>query len=320
LKCEIQSRCGECDFDVWMFNSHVGDTLMLDIGEKWGVDGFDGVIGNPPYNSHGDTGTGNTIWQHFTRKSLDEWLSNDGYLVFVHPPGWRKPNTKKGKFYGMYEQMTKNNQMLYLSIHGIKDGQRTFNCGTRYDWYVIQKTLKTKNTVVNDENGKELNIDMLRFDWLPNYNIDIVQKLLAKDGEEKCKIMYDRTSYGADNKKWMSRKKTDDFKYPCIHSTPKNGVRYMYSKFNDKGHFGVSKVIFGESGIYNPIIDIEGMYGMTHGAMAIKVHDISEGNNISNALLSNNFQDVIQSCSFSSFRVDWNIFKDLKKNFWKEFV
>lgn len=28
----------------------------------------------------------------------------------------------------------------------------------------------------------------------------------------------------------------------------------------------------------------------------------------------------ITSCSFSSFRVDWNIFKDMKKDFYKEFL
>jgi len=40
--------------------------------------------------------------------------------------------------------MTKENQMLYLEIHGIKDGQKVFNCGTRYDWYLIQKTNQYK--------------------------------------------------------------------------------------------------------------------------------------------------------------------------------
>ena len=42
---------------------------------------------------------------------------------------------------------------------------------------------------------------------------------------------------------------SQEFKYPCVHSTPKAGIRYMYSKVNDRGHFGVSKVIFRESGI-----------------------------------------------------------------------
>ena len=118
----------------------------------------------------------------------------------------------------------------------------------------------------------------------------------------------------------MSKVKTDDFKYPCIHSTPKSGIRYMYSKVNDKGHFGISKVIFGESGIYNPVIDMDGKYGMTHGAMAIQIDNLEEAINISKAIQTEHFDKVIKSCSFSSFRIDWNIFKDMKKNFWKDFV
>jgi hypothetical protein len=29
----------------------------------------------------------------------------------------------------------------------------------------------------------------------------------------------------------------------------------MYSQYNNKGHFGIPKVIFGETGTYNVIID-----------------------------------------------------------------
>ena len=55
-------------------NYNEGNTLDLDIKEKWDIDGFDAVIGNPPYNSYGDTGTGNTIWQDFTKVSLNKFL------------------------------------------------------------------------------------------------------------------------------------------------------------------------------------------------------------------------------------------------------
>ena len=78
-------------------NYNEGNTLELNIKEKWDIDGFDAVIGNPPYNSSGNTGTGNTIWQDFTKVSLNKLLKTDGYLLYVHPPGWRKPNTKRGK-------------------------------------------------------------------------------------------------------------------------------------------------------------------------------------------------------------------------------
>jgi hypothetical protein len=72
----------------------------------------------------------------------------------------------------------------------------------------------------------------------------------------------------------MSHTKTNEYKYPCVHSTPKTGVRYMYSKYNDRGHFGVAKVIFGESGIHLPVLDYKGEYGITHGAMGIKIDNI----------------------------------------------
>lgn len=307
-------------YNEYELNVNEGNTLELDIKEKWDIDGFDAVIGNPPYNSSGDTGTGNTIWQDFTKISLNKLLKKNGYLLYVHPPGWRKPNTKRGKFYGLYKLMAQENQMIYLSIHGIKDGQKTFNCGTRYDWYIIQHKSKYTTTIVNDEINNNIIIDMNNFDWLPNYNIHTIQNILAKEHEQKCIIIYDRTSYGADKKNRVSKTKNDDFKYPCIHSTPKNGIRYMYSNVNDRGHFGLSKVIFGESGIYNPVIDMEGKYGMTHGAMAIQVDNLEEAKNISKVIQGDKFDKIIKSCLFSSFRIDWNIFKDFKKDFWKEFI
>jgi hypothetical protein len=320
LKCHIQSYTGIDDFEDWKFHSHVGNTLELNIKETWGVEGFDVVVGNPPYNSSGNTGSGNTIWQHFTFQAIESWILPNGYLVFVHPPGWRKPNTTKGKFTKLYDVMTKENQMVYLEIHNVKDGMKMFGCGTRYDWYIIKKEKQMKNTIVIDEEKILQEINLSSFNWLPNSNILEIQKIIAKNNDERCPIIYDRTSYGADKKDRMRSNESIEFKYPCIHSTPKSGVRYMYSKVNDKGHFGISKLIFGESGIYNPVIDITGKYGMTHGAMAIQVNNLEEANHICKVIESDKFNKIIKSCIFSSFRIDWNIFKEFKKDFWKEFM
>jgi hypothetical protein len=319
IKCHIQSYCGLDELD-YKFNTYIGDTLKLNIKEYWNINSFNAICGNPPYNSSGNTGTGNTIWQDFTSNSLNKWLLPNGYLLFVHPPGWRKPNSERGKFTKMFDLMTKTNQMIYLEIHGIKDGQLVFKCGTRYDWYLIEKKNKYKNTIVIDEDKKQNNIDLSKLSWLPNSNILEINKILAKDIDIKCPIIYDRTAYGADKKDRVSEKKTEIFKYPCVHSTPKNGIRYMYSKVNDRGHFGISKVIFGESGIYKSIIDINGEFGMTHGAMGIEISNLEEGMNITKAIESDKFHKIIKSCNFSSFRIDWNIFKEFKKDFWKEFI
>jgi hypothetical protein len=162
-------------------------------------------------------------------------------------------------------------------------------------------------------------IDLTNWRWLPNYEFDKVGAIISKDNEELCPIIYSPSAY-EHRKKWMSHTQTDEFKYPCIHSTPKSGTRFMYSKFNDKGHFGISKVIFGESGIYNPVVDMDGQYGLTNGAFGILIECADEGENISKALQSVSFNSVIQSVMFSLFRIDWNIFKEFKKDFWRQFV
>ncbi|NPV13223.1 MAG: hypothetical protein HPY57_15800 [Ignavibacteria bacterium] len=130
---------------------------------------------------------------------------------------------------------------------------------------------------------------------------------------------YIRTNYGTD-KNWVSDEKNDEFKYTLIHSTPKGGTRYMYSSRNDNGHFGVSKVIFGDSGIGDVIIDMKGDYGMTQHSMAIIFSDIEEANNIKKALLSNKFNEFLKTVMWSNFQIDWRLFSYLKKDFWKEFI
>jgi hypothetical protein len=273
---------------------------------------FDIIIGNPPYNKGG-----NTIWQEFTKKALNEWLLPNGYLLFVHPSGWRKPNIERGKFTKMFNLMAKENQILYLEIHSLIDGTKLFNAGTRYDWYLIEKTNQYKKTIIIDQDGKYNEINLSEWTWFPNSNILEIKKILAKDDFDRCQIIYDRCY--EPRKKWMSSTQTEEFKYPCVHSTSKSGVRYKYSKVNDKGFFGVSKVIFGDSAIYKPIIDMEGKYGMTQHSMAIQVDNLEEATNISKAIQSEKFNKIIQSCLFSLYGIDWNIFKEFKKDFYLEF-
>jgi hypothetical protein len=299
----------------YKLNSNLGNTLELDIKEKWGLDGFDAVIGNPPYNSSGNTGTGNTIWQHFTRKSLEKWLNKNGYLLFVHPPGWRKPCNRKSQLKGLYNLMTKDNFMVYLNINNMNEGMKVFKCGTRFDYYLIKKVNKKLETFVIDENNNELNVKLYNYDWIPNSQIDYILKLLTKNNLDV--IM--NSSYHA-TRTYVSTNKNNEYKYPLIHSTPKSGVRYKYSNRNDKGHFDISKIIFGESGINHVIIDMEGKYGMTQGAIAIKVKNLIEAKKIKKALLSNKFKLLLKSSIIGNYRIDANIFRSLDRNFWKEFV
>ena len=76
-------------------NYNKGNTLELDIKKAWKIDGFDAVIGNPPYNDNsGNKGKGHTLWDKFTLVSINTWLKTNGYLVYVHPRSWRQINHK----------------------------------------------------------------------------------------------------------------------------------------------------------------------------------------------------------------------------------
>ena len=75
--------------NTYKLNIHTGNFLYGDYyyGKK-----FDVIIGNPPYNppKKGGTSSGNSIWPHFVFKSY-YMLNPDGFLNFIHPPGWKKP-------------------------------------------------------------------------------------------------------------------------------------------------------------------------------------------------------------------------------------
>ena len=297
-------------------NIYEGDSLKVDYNNEFGIKHFDIITGNPPYNASGTKATGNTIWQLFVNNSI-KLLKPNGYICFVHPNGWRKPNTERGKLYGLFEKMIKENTMLYLEIHDAKDGMKQFNCGTRYDWYILQKK-KNENykTKILDQNNISYEINLNKYNWLANCELELIDKLIANENEEKCSVLYTRNNYGSD-KKWTSNIETKEFKYPVLHSTPKDKPRYIWSNINNNGHYGIKKVMFGYSGMNNPIIDIDGKYALSECAIGIIINNEIEGQKISKFLVSNIFSKILKACLWSSFRIEWGMFKDLKKNFYE---
>ena len=317
------------------------DTFVMTdekLKKEFGIDKFHVVMGNPPFQAYqesdGKRGGGDELYMKFVNRSL-ELLEPNGLLVFVHPPSWRKPEynegKKKSKNRGMFELMTHTNQMIYLEMHDTKDGNEVFLAGTRYDYYILKKVKSSHSTVIKDVHGNISEVDLTNFEFLPNYNFKNISRLFPNKDLDICElgkfneatgkydnkecILYERSVYGGD-KKWVSNNKTSEFKYPLIHTTPQAGPKYMFSSRRDKGHFGVSKVIFGDSGINEPVIDIDGEYGMTQHSMAIVVKNITEANKLSKFLKSNYFSNVLSACMWSAFQIDWRLFTYFKRNFW----
>ena len=300
-----------------------------------GTTQFDVIVGNPPFNADqthkGKKGGGSNLWPSFVDHSLD-MLVPGGYLLFVHPALWRKPPSSRAKT--LFDKMVHDNHMLYLEIHSKPDGYRDFGVQTRYDYYVIQKRRPTPSrdfTTVKDQLEQAHQLDLSRWRFLPNHSFELIEQLLS--GKEENYVIFSRGQYGSD-KKWVisdeekienieKDSEYQEYKFPLVHSTTLDGPKiYWSSKKNDdckdcKKMFGIPKLIFGESGINTVIIDDEGNYGTTQGAMAIKIPSRAEGEIIKTVLESAEFHQILEAMSFSNFRIDWRMFLYFRPDFYK---
>ena len=300
-----------------IINSNLGDTLSESFSPEktFGIKGFDAVIGNPPYNTSGETDSGNTLYQEFIRKSLNNWIVQNGYLLFVTPPAWRKPNTESSRNFGMYDLMARDNQMLTLEIHNEKDGMKIFNAGTKYDFYLIKKCKPTEDTTVIDQFGKKSKINLTKLDWLPNNDFDKIMKALAKNDNERMNILF--TYEFEPRKPHMSETKNSIHKYPCVHSTPESGITLRYSSKKNDSLMKTKKVIAGLSSFGSAFYDSEGKYCMTQNAFAI-VDTEKAMKKIADFLRSDKMKELKSALSWGNY-FEWRVFLYFKKDFYKYF-
>ena len=144
---------------------NVGNTLELDIEKKWRVKGFDDVVGNPPYN--------NELWAKFVDYSIKN-MNKGGYLLYVHPCNWRKPNHKVGNIMKKYD-------IHYIKIYDIKNTFKLFNCNVRVDWYLLQKLSNNMETLIVDDMNTTYYINIKDKHFIPNNMINIIIKVSSKD-------------------------------------------------------------------------------------------------------------------------------------------
>lgn len=212
----LEKMCGSAGCKLNLLKD---DFRTANIGEAFGVSKFNVVIGNPPYNPpKTETGSsGNSIWQNFVMKS-ESLLTEDGYLCFIHPPGWKKPTDdvyKPEKFAsGNYKvgQIRQGQVWQYLKGRGsftyiYTNDQKSkaiefFPNFPAVDYYVFQKSIDGPCSTRNVFNGVEyvsrditLNKSLAYLPCLVTKETnDIVTRMTSKDGE---KLMFQRLRYSS---------------------------------------------------------------------------------------------------------------------------
>ena len=302
--------------DQYAMNVYLGS--YLDEGfdkhalEVWGVEKFDVIVMNPPYNS-GNTAKGSILWDKFVLKTLSQ-LVEAGYLVAVHPDGWRKFEGKQKRI----QLELRKRQLLYLEIHDKNDGMKTFGAYTTYDFYCLRNVSNTMFTKIVCQDGTIERVDLSKMEFIPNGMFEKFEEILAKDGEEKVNMSLERYAYGT-QKEYMSKEQTDEFQYPIMYLTYKDGShKCWYSNRKDNGHFGIPKIIF-TNGISTPIIDETGEYGMTEFAYGI----VDEPKNLFYIKRAMENPEFIELMGFvdgaTAHTYNRKAIALFRKNFWEEF-
>ena len=302
--------------DEYALNVYNGSYLDANFDRHmkfWGVEKFDVIVMNPPYQmqQEGNTKT-QSLWDKFVIKAVDQ-LIEAGHLVAVHPDSWRGFNN----MFKNVNVLLRSKQILYLEMHSTADGLETFGANTTYDYYCLHNVPSTMFTKVKTYNGCIERVDLSKLVFIPNVNIEFVTSLVAKNDEEKVKLIAD-SSYHTQRTEQMSKTQTNEFIHPCVYTVGALNVGYWYSNVKKEGHF-VPKVIWG-NGLSDVIVDEKGEYGLTQFAYAIE-DDIKNLKHIQQALKSKKFKEEVMGYTKGVGHIyNRKIIATFRKDFWVEFL
>jgi len=220
--------------------------------KEFGVNKFDVVMGNPPFNEggtkhHSDRG----LYRKFIQYAYNI-LNKSGYIIYVHPPNYHRIDKDE------IRSLFNNNNLIFLRI--IPDTKIYFDVQIAIDYYIIQKDSNKRNTSILDKhNILTTGIDVSLLSTIPNFGFSIIKNLLSKRAENNKFTAV----IGRDSEKHTQR--TELFKNgtnPIIHLINEDGIRIKLSK-TEHTYQHTKKVIINGLGVPYILDDKEGKYGVS---------------------------------------------------------
>jgi hypothetical protein len=209
-------------------NIYCGNSLEVTdeiLEEKFGHTKFDMIMGNPPFNTGGLLKGGGALWPQFVKKAF-ELVNNNGYICFVHPPGWRKfydseDRDNQGKLWYIIRQNGWNLDYVNISDKPPKHFPIV-------DYYVIQAK-KTDKLTTYDSNFMGITDSgetILDYPFIPNMLNDettgILKKLFDAKGEP-IHIIYNQAFKPSASDKGNPG-------IPHYHFTSRTGEKQIYKR------------------------------------------------------------------------------------------
>ena len=303
-------------YNEYKLNYNEGNTLELDIKEKWDIEGFDAVIGNPPYQAVSENGVskggGNNLYTKFIYYA-DKNLNKNGYLLYINPPTYFGPGRSNNK-----DNMNLRKDVLdkyYYHCINLEECAKHFNVGSKFIYYLIQKNSNKNNNIeiVCKYNNKvyknNLNQDLLIRDYLPYLLTDECLKILdkVKNNYNNKLAIFHSPDNRSDKKHVLNKlkkEKNEDYKKRAlengyIYPMQATSVQVVYSSKKCKNQ-NDKKVLMSRSGYLKPFYD-NGIIGVGGDCFACLVKDENEGNKIIKLLNSKLYKFYIETNKWSGF-------------------
>jgi hypothetical protein len=275
---------------------------------------YDIIMGNPPFNAGGVLKGGGTLWPKFVRLAFN-LVASDGYITFVHPPGWRKffdPEDRENQGKIWYDIRNKGWGLNYINV-----SDKPPKYFPIVDYYVIHAKSDGKITKYNSEflgiiNSGEIE---LKFPFIPNMinneTISILNKLFSMDGKT-INIIYNQSFKPTASDKSASG-------IPHYHFTSRTGEKQIYKKKYDvvPDYINKNKVLMTFKAGYEKgklfAFYTDELIGTTNNSMYMLVNSKNEGEKIADFLNSNIITFLLKITQFSSPPNHINEFKILNQ-------
>jgi len=255
---------------------------------------FDYIIGNPPYqelNERGKNwGGGRKLWEEFVYKSV-KVLNKNGYLCFIHPTTWRAYSDKA---------ILKTIHQKYNSIYiNLETAKKYFTVGSRFDWYILQKSKYNGNTEIESSFGKT-NIKIIDWDVIPNNFCNVTKSIFIKCWDKKNKLNFKKNQTHHSYKKHISEIKLNEFQYPIKHSIRNgNDDTILWSVKPHEIQYE-KKILISRGGHLKPVYD-RGVFGVSQDALYMLVSSEKEANYLIRWFNSKLLKYLLINTKFSAY-------------------
>ena len=176
-------------YNEYKLNYNKGNTLDLDIKEKWGIDGFDAVIGNPPY------GKGGRLALKFLNNSAERVRAKDGQIILVLPKSVKQGSANYNKI---------NRDLEIVSNKDCADN----DFAASIDACIQEWKIGEKQRELDPEYKQHPHIEFLKYD--NRHSADI---FVGGDGGGASGKVFLPGEKNADGKPWLDYEKSSSHNY-----------------------------------------------------------------------------------------------------------